>query len=372
MSKDYYEILSIPRSASQEEIKRAYRKLALKYHPDRNQGNKESEKKFKEASEAYQILGDSKKRAHYDRFGHTKKGTGNGFGFQNVHDIFSSFKDIFEHPDFFKDSFGGGLDSFFSHQYSQNIQRRGSDLRYHLDLNLKEVLKGAKKEVSFHGDVKCPSCKGSGSKPKTGYKKCSHCQGRGQVFSRNGFISFASTCPQCHGKGSVLESPCAECHGLGKRKKKRVLTIKIPAGVDQGARLRMRGEGDPGTLGGENGDLYVEIHIQKDARFKKEGKDIKTACSISYLQALLGTEIRVEGLEGQETVKILAGTQSGDEVCISRKGLPEVGSSKRGNLICEIQVKIPKKLKKKEEELLQEIAKLKKESVSFKKKKGLF
>ena len=367
MPRDYYEVLSVSKTASQEEIKKAYRKLALKYHPDRNQGDKEKENKFKEASEAYQILSDAEKKAQYDRFGHASV-NGSGFGgFQNVEDIFSTFSDIFG-------DFGsmGGFGSPFSSYSQGGSSLRGSDLRYYLELDLKDILTGSEKEISFHGDVPCVPCKGSGAKPGTGRKNCTTCGGKGQMFTRNGFISFATACPRCKGQGSLLEFPCGECRGLGKSKKKRILTVNIPFGVEDGTQLRLKEEGEPGVLGGTKGDLYVEIRLKPHPKFEKRGKNLKRKLSLSYLQALLGAELQVQTLVGQEKINIPSGIQNGDQIRIAGKGLPNIKDPRRGDLICEIYVELPKKLKKKEEELLREIAQLKKESVSFKKKKGLF
>ena len=366
MPKDYYDILSIPKTASQEDIKKAYRKLALKYHPDRNKGDKGKEVKFKEASEAYQVLSDSNKKAQYDRFGHAPQGGGGFSGFQNVEDIFSAFSDIFS-------DFGsvGDFGNAFSYR-SQRYARKGADLRYHLDLDLKDVLTGSEKEISFHGEISCGSCKGSGARPGTGRKNCMACNGQGRVVTQNGFVSFATTCPHCKGQGSSLDSPCGECKGLGRSKKKRILTVKVPPGVENGSQLRLKEEGEPGTLGGSKGDLYVEIQLKPHSTFKKEGKNLKQKISISYLQALLGTRIQVRTLTNQETVEIPPGTQNGDEICLSGNGLPDVRDPRRGDMICEIHVDIPKRLKKKEEELLREIAQFKKEPITLQKKKRYF
>ena len=373
MPKDYYDVLSVSQSASQDEIKKAYRKLAIKYHPDRNQGDKSKEEKFKAASEAYGVLGNTEKRAQYDRFGHGAF-KGQAHGFQDVGDIFSAFRDIFEQPDFFSDGFGGGFtggfSSFFSNSSRKQRFRRGEDLRYHLELDLKDVLTGAKKDIAFHGNVFCSICNGTGAKPGTSRKSCSRCGGKGQVFSRNGFVSFATTCRDCHGEGSYYEIPCAECNGQGKFKKKRVLTINIPPGVDTGAQLRMKGEGEPGSTRDQPGDLYVEVHLKPHSKFEKRGQNLKMPLPLSYLQALLGTKKKIKTLDDSETVSVPAGTQPGDEIRLPSLGLPSLKNPRRGDLICEIQVTIPKKLKKKEEEHLREIAELKKEDVL--EKKGFF
>ena len=367
MSKDYYETLSVSRDASEEDIKRAYRKLALKYHPDRNQGDKAAEEKFKEASAAYEVLRDAKKREQYDRFGHQAFNGGQGFQFQDVGDIFSHFQDIFGDSDFFG---GGGMGDMFSRGGSR--RQRGSHLRYYLDLNLKEVLTGADKEISFVGKVNCGNCRGSGAKPGTKKETCSQCQGQGQTFQRQGFISFSSTCPSCQGQGTRIKSPCAECHGQGQMKKKRSLTVKIPPGASSGTQLRLRNEGEPGVHGGEQGDLLVEIRILQDSQFEKSGKDLRMDVRISYLQACLGMEKEIKGI-GKEKglLKIPPGTQPGTSIRLDRMGLPDIRDPRRGDLVCKIQVEIPTKLKKKEEEALRNLAELRKESVSSK-KKGLF
>ena len=373
MPKDYYEILSVPRSASAEEIKKAYRKLALKYHPDRNKGDKAKEEKFKEASAAYEVLSRPERRAQYDRFGHSAF-KGQSMDFQDAREMFSSlFGNL---GDLFGQAAGGagfaseGFSSFFSSSAGRSRHYRGSDLRYRLDLDLKDTLTGAKKDISFHGEVSCSPCDGSGARPGTGREKCPQCGGKGRVFSRDGIFSIARSCSRCGGEGSFIKAPCAECEGRGRLRKKRVLTVNIPPGVDSGARLRLRGEGEPGGGSGPAGDLYVEVALKPHPVFEKKGKDLKTSLSLSYLQALLGAEKKIKTLDASETVKIPPGTQPGDGIRLPGRGLPGVESPRRGDLICEAQVAFPKKLKKKEEELLRQIADLKKETVTA--KKGFF
>ncbi len=366
MPKDYYKVLSVSKNASRDEIKKAYRKLAFKYHPDRNKGDKAKEEKFKEASEAYQVLGDPQKREQYDRFGHNAF-NGRG-GFQDVGDIFETFKDIFN-TDFFGGGFGGGgfEDLFSSSGFGR--AKKGADLYHEVELGLKEVLTGAEKDISFQGNSTCSTCKGSGAKPGTSRKKCAHCNGRGQQISQKGFFSFASACSFCRGKGTVLESPCGSCYGKGIVRKKRTLTVKIPPGVNNGTRLRLQGEGEPGPQGAVYGDFYLEVCLKPHPLFVKKGRDIKISVSITYLQALLGTEKSFEGLTDTEKINISPGTQPGTQIRLAHRGLPSLDNPVRGDLICEIKVKLPKKLKKKEEELLREIADLKKESISVKKSK---
>ena len=398
MPKDYYEILSVPRSASHEEIKKAYRKLALKYHPDRNKGDKTKEEKFKEASAAYEVLSRPEKRAQYDRFGHSAF-RGQSMDFQEAREMFSSlfgnFGDLFgQAGGLGEGAFGGfaadGFSSFFSSGRSR--PSRGSDLRYRLELDLKDVLTGAKKDISFHGVVRCTPCNGSGAKPGTGREKCPQCGGKGRVFSREGVFSFARSCSRCNGEGFFIKTPCAECEGRGRIRKKRVLTVNIPPGAASGARLRLKGEGEPGggpNLGGPNlggphrggsttgggargpdGDLYVEVSLKPHPVFEKKGRDLKMSLSLSYLQALLGMEKKIKTLDDLETVRIPPGTQPGDWIRLPGRGLPGIENPRRGDLICEAEVTFPKKLKKKEEEWLRQIAELKKEDVA--KKKGFF
>ena len=367
MSKrDYYDVLSVSRKASQDEIKKAYRKLAFEYHPDRNKGDKAKEEKFKEASEAYQILGDPKKREQYDRFGHSSF-NGSAGGFQDVGDIFSAFKDIFSDGFFSSDSFGfeelfGGASSF---------RGKGQDLYYKMDLDLKEVLTGAEKEVSFKAKTQCSSCLGTGAKPGTSRKTCPHCKGRGQVVSQQGFFSFSRPCSFCKGQGTILENPCGSCYGKGLVNKKRTLTIKVPPGANSGTKLRVAGEGEPSSSRGAPGDFYVEIAIKFHNHFVKQGRDIKANVKISYLQALLGANVKIKTLTDEETLSIPPGTLPGSEIRLSHRGLPSLNNPTRGDLICKIKVEIPKKLKRKEEDLLREIASSKKESV-HPPKKGFF
>ncbi len=375
MSKDYYEILSVSRQASQEEIKKAYRKLALKYHPDRNPGDKSKEEKFKEASEAYDVLRDPEKRKRYDQFGHAAFKRG-GAGFQNISDIFSAFQDIFEGSEFHSGSFGGhsafgsffggGIEDLFAGGFrSGRRSRRGSDLQHYLELDLTDVLKGAKKKLSFYGEVSCQACAGSGARPGTKREACPDCEGRGQTVSRKGFFSFSAACGRCQGQGTILKSPCAECYGRGRAKKKRTLTVSIPPGVDHGTQLRMRGEGEPGRHGAPSGDLFLEVRIKSHPIFEKSGKNLKMPLPISYLQALLGAEKTIPSLEGKEKIMVPPGACPGEQIRLAGRGLPETVNfpEKRGDIICEIQVEMPKKLKKREEILLREIAGIKKESV---------
>ena len=372
MPRDYYEILEVPKNANQDEIKKAYRKLAFKYHPDKNKGDKDKEEKFKEASEAYQILSDPKKREQYDRFGHSSfNGSG---GFQDVGDIFSAFKDIFSEGGFFNEgSFGGfgGFEDLFSTGSGFRKTRKGADLYHRAEISLEEVLTGVEKEVSFKGNSLCSTCKGTGAKPGTKPKTCPYCNGKGQVVSQKGFFSFATPCSHCRGKGTIIESPCGSCYGKGIVKKKRTLSIKIPPGVSSGTKLRLQGEGEPGPQGALSGDFYLEVFLKDHPLFIKKGRNIKTNIKISYLQAILGTQKSIKGLTERQDINIPAGTSHGSFIRIPHQGLPSLNEPTRGDLICEIEIEIPKKLKKQEENLLREIADLKKETVE-KKAKSFF
>jgi len=357
-NRDYYDILSVSKQASQDEIKKAYRKLAFKYHPDKNKDDKQAEEKFKEASEAYQVLSDPQKRANYDRFGHASS-QGGARGFQDVGDIFSAFSDIFS-DGFFE---GGGFEDFFSTGRRQS-RVKGNDIHYQLDLNLKEVLTGTKKDITFKVNSTCSTCDGTGAKPGTKPKVCHHCKGKGKVFSHQGFFAFSQTCPVCKGEGSIIEHPCATCYGKGIVKKKRTLSVKVPPGFSHGTHLRLQGEGEPAPKEGITGDFYVEIRLKTHPTFTKQGRNLKCSVKISYLQALLGTHLEIENLTEKETLNIPAGTAPGTQFKIAHKGLPGLNNPTRGDLICEVLIEVPKKLKKKEEELLREIAQFKKEKVN--------
>ncbi len=366
--RNYYDILSVSQQASQGEIKKAYRQMALKYHPDRNPGDKESEEKFKEASEAYQVLSDPEKKAQYDRFGHSGFQSSQAHhGFHDVQDIFSSFSDIFEQMGFGGETRGfssGGFDSFFSspHQgFSQRqSSRKGADLRYRKDVTLQDVLHGGDHLIEFTAELNCKSCKGTGAKNGTALKTCTHCDGKGQSMRRQAFISFASQCSFCQGQGEMVEKPCGACHGRGQCRQKKKLFVHIPKGVETGTRLRVRGEGEIGYKSGENGDLYVEIQVRDNSNFERQGSEgnVKTKLEISYLRALLGGKVEAPSLEGDfQELEIPKGTQPGEQIVLKRKGLPVLGSGgRRGSLIYVIQVKIPKKLKKRDLELIQELA----------------
>lgn len=343
MSKrDFYEVLSVDRQADEAAIKAAYRKLALKYHPDRNPGNKEAEEAFKEASEAYEVLSDQQKRAVYDRYGHA--GLGGQGGFQDVNDVFSSFGSIFE--EFFGFSGGGG----------GGRARRGPDLRYDLSIDFEESIFGTEREISFERTAVCGTCEGSCAKPGTGKKTCGTCGGHGQVRRSQGFFSVATTCPTCRGAGQSIADPCRKCDGEGVVVESKKMPIKIPAGVEDGVRLRVSGEGGAGS--GGSGDLYVMLHVRENKNYRREGHNLIKAEPISIAQAALGAKIKVQSLDNEHNVTIPAGTQFGDHLTIPGAGVPKLRGVGRGDLILEFHVVVPKKLSKPQRDALEKFAEL--------------
>ena len=312
MKRDYYEVLGVTRNASQKEIKKAYRRLALKYHPDRNPGDKEAEEKFKEASEAYEVLSDPEKRELYDRYGHDGL-RGSGFsGFSGVEDIFSHFGDIFS------EIFGGSPFGFGRAGARRGM--RGADLRYDIALEFEEAVWGCEKDIQVEKLTDCPACGGSGAAPGTRPNVCPMCHGTGSVVQQQGFFTLQRTCPRCRGQGTVVEKPCSECNGSGKVEQEKTVSVKIPAGVDSGVRLRLAGEGEPGENGGPPGDLYVFITVKPDNRWRREGSDLFVDVEISFVQAALGTTITVPTLEGDKDIDIEPGTQPGESLVIEGGG----------------------------------------------------
>ena len=350
--KDYYEILGVGRDASDEEIKKAYRKIAFQYHPDRNPDDPDAEYRFKEAAEAYEVLRDADKRARYDQFGHDGVNGNGGFqNFQDAEDIFSAFSDIF--GDLFGFSSGG----------SRRGPRptAGADLRYNLEVSFHDAAKGTEVDLQIPKRVPCSECDGSGSEPGHTPETCQHCGGRGQVQQTQGFFRIATPCPVCRGEGQVITHPCPKCKGRGAVKETRNIKVRIPAGVDNGSRLRLRGEGEPGEHGGPAGDLFVVIYVQEDEMFQRQGQDLLLNAEISFVQAALGDRIEVPTLDEPVQMDIPKGTQSGESFRMKGLGLPHPGSSKVGDLHVTIQVKTPTKLTKRQEELLEEFAKLEEE-----------
>lgn len=346
--RDYYEVLGLKRDASASEIKATYRKLALKYHPDKNPGNKEAEEKFKEAAEAYEVLRDEQKRSIYDQFGHQGL-EGSGFsGFSGFEDIFSSFGDIFE--DFF--GFGSGRRS------SQSRRHRGADLRYDLSLSFMDAAFGTEKELKVDKLETCPVCEGSACEPGTYPENCPQCNGMGQVSRNQGFFTVRTTCPQCRGTGRRIVSPCKHCSGRGQIQTTKTVSIKIPAGVDTGSRLRLSGEGESGQFGGTAGDLYIFIQVEPHDFFTRNNSDIICEIPISFIQAALGDEIKVPTLNGKKKLIIPKGTQPGDVFRFQGEGMPSLKNGSRGDQYIRVAIKTPTHLSKKQESLLKEFSKL--------------
>jgi molecular chaperone DnaJ len=350
--KDYYEILGVPKDASDVDLKKAYRQLALKYHPDRNAGEKASEEKFKEINEAYTCLSDPEKRAHYDRFG-TADGAGGGYG---PFGAGAGFGDIFE--DIFGDFFGG--------LGGQRRARpaRGNDLRYDLSINLVEAVFGTEKTIDFPRLDDCPECRGSGSEPGKDAQVCSACNGTGQTRFQQGFFSVSKTCGRCYGHGKIISHPCKSCNGKGKVQTQRNMTVKFPAGVDTGSRLKINSEGEPGVYGGPRGDLYIVLHVDEHPFFRREGTDIICEMPITFPQASLGAEIEVPTLDGTAKLKIPPATPSGKVFYLKGKGAPRVGGTARGSQVVHIYIDVPKKLTARQKELLEEFASINGEEVS--------
>ncbi len=359
---DYYEVLSVTKDADHETIKKSYRKLAMQFHPDKNPGDKTAEDKFKQAAEAYEVLGNTDKRSKYDRFGHAAFSQG-GAGFQDVDDVFANFSDIFG------DLFGGGGRG--RQRRSSNGPARGADLRYLCEVELKDVITGLERDIEFETDESCLECHGSGAEKGSEAEVCPSCRGAGQVIAQQGFFSVATTCPTCQGSGRIIKNPCKKCQGKGRTRAKRKIRVNVPAGVDTGTQLRVTGEGEGGHRGGPAGDLYVEIRVKENEIFERHGVDLLAPLEISYLQALLGAEIEATTVDGDEKVSIPPGTNGGDRIRLKDKGVPSLRGGGRGSLYFDIQVDVPKKLSKDEEKLLREIANLKKESVAPP-KKGFF
>ena len=368
VQEDYYDILGVSRQAGASEIKKAYRNMALKYHPDRNPNDKKAEEKFKEAAEAYNVLGNSEKRSQYDQFGHAAFQQANGqySGATNLNDIFSNFGDIFE------DFFSGGIGGRSSKHRSRSRSHQGADLRYALDMTIEDVISGLEKTIEFDCEENCLTCDGSGADPKHGLETCQKCNGTGQVVRSQGFFSMASTCMDCRGQGQRVRYPCHSCSGQGRFIKPKKVEVKVPKGVDSGLKLRYEGEGEGGYSDGPHGDLYVEIHVLDHEEFERKEDDLYGEVHISYLQAILGTHIHVDTLDGKKELKIPSGTQPDQLLRLSGLGIPRLDLKSRsflkpkgrGDLFFTVCVDLPKKLKRQEERLLREIAEMKREDVS--------
>ena len=345
---DYYEVLSISREASEDEIRRAYRKCALKYHPDRNPGDGAAESKFKEATEAFSVLSDHEKRARYDRFGHAGlDGAGFDFSGAGIGDILSQFQDMFS------DFFGGGVG--FSGG-GRRRQARGQDVLVAATISLSDVMQGTKREVSVRGAAACQDCDASGVKPGTRPEACPQCRGSGQVTTQRGFIMFSTPCANCQGTGQFIRERCATCRGTGQLEKERSVLVTFPVGIDSGQRLRVPGQGMPGPKGAPSGDLYVDVNIEPDERFEREGADLVTQRQISFLAASMGTEVELALPDGSSVaVKIPSGTQPGTVISTRGRGLPHLDRHARGDLHLVVNVFVPKKLSRKARKLLGEI-----------------
>jgi molecular chaperone DnaJ len=345
--RDYYEVLGVGREATDNELKKAYRKLALQFHPDRNPGNHEAEERFKEASEAYGVLSDGQKRRIYDQYGHQGL-EGSGFhGFSGFEDIFSSFGDIFE--DFF--GFGGG-------RRSRSRASRGADLRYDIRLPFIEAAFGTEKEITIEKMERCSTCNGSGCAEGAQPEPCGFCRGSGQVTRSQGFFTVRTTCPNCQGSGQIISRPCETCRGAGQTRLRKRVTVKIPGGVDTGSRLRLTGEGQAGTLGGPPGDLYVFIHVEPHERFERDGSNVICQVPISFIQAALGDSITVATLTGERKLAIPKGTQYGDLFRLEGEGIPSLRNGQRGDQIIQVVIRTPTSLNKKQESLLKEFQRL--------------
>ena len=335
--RDYYEVLGVTRTVTEIEIKKSYRRLAMKHHPDRNPDDHEAEEKFKEAKEAYEILSDAQKRTAYDQFGHAgvdqSAGGGRGGGFSDV------FGDVFS------DIFGGGGGA-------QNY--RGADLRYHLDLSLEDAVEGATSKIQIPIHVNCKTCDGSGAKKGTEPVTCTTCGGHGQVRMQQGFFSVQQPCPHCRGTGKMITDPCGDCHGEGQVQEQKTLSVKIPAGVDTGDRIRLAGEGEPGTGGAGPGDLYVEVQVRRHNVFTREGSNLYCDVPIGFVTASLGGEVEVPTLAGKASLKIPEGTQTSQQFRLRNKGIKPVRGGAIGDLMCRVIIETPIKLSKKQKELLQE------------------
>lgn len=363
----YYEVLEVDRSADARTLKSSYRRLALKFHPDKNRDNKEAEQRFKEASEAYEVLSNDEKRALYDQFGHDGLNGMGGGGFSGAEDIFSTFGDIFE------DFFGGSRSS------RRSQRRKGQDLRHDLTIEFLEAYVGVEKEIKVKRHKACTTCKGSGS--ESGPEVCKQCQGQGQVQHRQGFFTISTTCPVCQGQGQMITDPCKDCHGQGFLPDEKKLKVKVPKGVISGVRLLLHGEGEAGTNGGPSGDLYVFVTVKSSPEYKRENENLFRQLKLEFWQLALGDEIEIKTLKGPHTLKVKPGTQPGEVFELKGHGMPHLQSSRYGSLHLTIEVKVPQKLSAKQKELVQGLAQLdqpqetnskQKPKAKKKKKKGFF
>ena len=362
---DYYEILEVERTATEGEIKKAYRKLAIKYHPDKNPGDKEAESKFKEVAQAYEVLGNAEKRQMYDQYGEAAfQNGGMGGGGQGFGNPFDIFRDVFS-------GMGGGrggdsiFDSFFGGGFSRqdpNAPVDGNDLRYNLQIEFEEAVFGCDKKIRFTRKAQCDECHGTGCEKGTNRKKCPTCGGRGQVGVSQGFFTVMNECPKCHGEGVIAEKPCKKCHGQGQQKVERIVSVHIPPGVDTGTRMRVAGEGEPGLRGGSNGDLFVVTHVKDHSVFQRDGLSIYCDLPIDFTTAALGGKVDVPTVTGKAELEIPAGAQSGDVFTLRGKGMPSLRGGGRGDQFVKVFVEVPKKLNSEQKEALQKFADLMKDS----------
>ena len=348
--KEFYDLLGINRDASDDDIKKAYRKMAMKYHPDRNPDSKDAEEKFKEIKEAYEALSDSQKRATYDQYGHAGLEQNAG-GFGGGGAGFGGFGDAFS--DIFGDIFGGRAGTAGGNGGRGNVYR-GSDLRYNMEITLEEAARGCEKQIRIPAVDSCEACDGSGAKSGTSPKTCPTCGGQGQVRMQQGFFSIQQTCPTCHGNGRVIADPCGVCNGSGRVKKSKTLNVKVPVGVDNGDRIRLSGEGEPGVNGGPHGDLYVVTHIKEHSVFQRDGQNLHCEMPISFATAALGGEIEIPTLEGVAKLKIPAETQSGQVFRLRSKGIRPLRGTTQGDLMCHVVVETPIKLTERQKQLLRD------------------
>ncbi len=354
----YYEVLGVVRTSSTDDLKKAYKKLALKFHPDRNPDNEDAINSFKEAAEAFEVLSDSDKRARYDRLGHAgvRGAAGGGAGFQDVNDIFGAFGDLFEGFGF---QFGGGGGGG-SRGGRRSGATRGESLQTKIRIDLTEAFNGCKRELRISRHEACDTCQGSGCKPGTSPVKCATCGGQGQVIQSQGFFKFQTTCPACRGRGTVVKNSCSSCNGQGRLLKEVTREISIPAGIDAGMQMCLRGEGEAGLNGGPRGDLFVDVDVKKHPLFQREGQDLMYRLPITFGQAALGAEIEIPTLKGPESLKIKPGTQPGEINRLRGLGMPDPrgGNGRTGDLLVEIQIEVPRKLSTEQEELLRKLSEL--------------
>lgn len=369
MSKrDAYEVLGVAHDAPQEEIKKAYRKMAMQYHPDRNPGDSVAEENFKEAAEAYSVLADPEKRSTYDRFGYDGlrgEGFGGFSGFNST--IFADFEDILG------DFFSFGLGDLFGTRSRRRPggPAQGRDLVLEIELTLEEAASGMEKEIKINRSRRCAECRGTGVKPGTQKSSCQQCQGRGQVRYQQGFFAVARPCPQCDGSGQIITSPCETCQGRGKQREKKGLKVNIPAGVDTGMRLRVEGEGDAGDHGGPSGDLYVAIRVKAHKYFSRENDHLYCQAKISFPRAAIGTQVEIPTFEGRETLTIPSGTQPGEVLKLKGKGLRNVSNHRKGDLFVRIEVETPRNMSKKQKQILRAFAESRGEDLDEAEKSGI-